>query len=215
MRRKRGGIIALEGIDGSGKSSQASLLRDWLNMRTDTYLTEWNSSEWVHDIIKEAKKKNMLTPRTYSLIHATDFADRYEKYILPMVKSGFIVVSDRYVYTAYARDTVRGNSLDWVRRLYSFALKPDLTFYIRVPAEVALKRILESRRQIKPNEAGFDIFPDQEPEEGFVKYQSAILDIYDSIAEEEGFIVIDGSRTPREVQTDIRKRVLEVYDGKK
>ncbi|MEM4147077.1 MAG: thymidylate kinase, partial [Metallosphaera sp.] len=133
----RGHIIAMEGIDGSGKSSQAKLLKDWLENKVDTYLTEWNSSDWIHEVIKEAKKKNLLTPLTFSLIHATDFADRYERLILPMYRIGFTVVSDRYFYTAFARDSVRGVNINWVRQLYSYAMKPDVTFFIRVTPEVA------------------------------------------------------------------------------
>lgn len=207
----RGHIIAFEGIDGSGKSSQAKLLKDWLEAKgVPVYFTEWNSSEWLHDTIKEAKKKNLLTPLTYSLVHATDFADRYEKYILPMYRAGFVVISDRYVYTAYARDTVRGLSLDWVKKLYSFAIKPDIVFYIRVPASEALRRLKENRRKIKPNEAGADIFPDLKPEEGFLKYQGAVLEVYDRLAPEEGFHVIDGTRDPKSIQMEIRQKVGEV-----
>ncbi len=210
----RGILIAFEGIDGSGKSSQASLLRDWMSKRRFTFLTEWNSSEWIHDIIKDAKKKGLLTPLTFSLIHATDFADRYEKYVLPMLRLGFPVICDRYVYTAYARDTVRGVSLEWVKKLYSFARKPDVVFYIRVPPEVALKRLLRSRRQIKPTEAGADVFPGLSPEEGFLKYQSAILEVYDKVSQEENnFVVIDGTKDPREVQNEIRRKVVEVWEG--
>ncbi len=209
----KGLLIAFEGIDGSGKSSQALLLKDWMSRRRFTFLTEWNSSEWIHDIIKEAKKKNLLTPLTFSLIHATDFADRYEKYILPMLRLGLAVICDRYIYTAYARDTVRGVSLEWVKKLYSFARRPDLVFYIRVPPEVALERLLRSRRQVKPTEAGADVFPDLPPEEGFIKYQSAILEAYDKVAKEEGFVVIDGTKDPREVQGEIRKRVMELWEG--
>ncbi len=210
LKGKKGFIIALEGIDGSGKTSQARLLRDWLSERGDTFFTEWNSSEWVHDVIKEAKKKNMLTPATFSLIHATDFADRYEKYILPMVKAGFIVVSDRYVYTAYARDTARGNDLGWVKNVYSFALKPDITFYIRVPVQEALSRLKDNRRFIKPSEAGDGMFPNLTLEEGFLKYQSMVAEVYDKVAEEERFVVVDGTMSPREVQTQIREKVGEV-----
>ncbi|AOL17279.1 dTMP kinase [Sulfolobus sp. A20] len=208
----RGMLIAFEGIDGSGKSSQASLLRDWLSKKKYTYLTEWNSSEWIHDIIKEAKKKNLLTPLTFSLIHATDFADRYEKYILPMLSCGFIVIADRYIYTAYARDTVRGVNMEWVKKLYSFAIKPDIIFYIRVPPEIALKRLKNARRQIKPAEAGADVFPNLTPEEGFLKYQSAITEVYDRIAEENGFTIIEGVRNPREVQKEIRRKVMEIWE---
>ncbi|ARM75626.1 dTMP kinase [Acidianus manzaensis] len=201
----KGLLIAFEGIDGSGKSSQAKLLKDWIEMRKDVYLTEWNSSEWIHDIIKEAKKKNLLTPLTFSLIHATDFSDRYEKYILPMIKSGFVVISDRYIYTAYARDSVRGVNIDWVKKLYSFAIKPDFTFYIRVSPEIALERIKKSKRGIKPQEAGYDIFPNLTPEEGFLKYQSLVVEVYDKISKENNFIEIDGNKTPREIQMEIRK----------
>jgi dTMP kinase len=211
----KGSLIAFEGIDGSGKSSQAVLLRDWLSEKRDTFLTEWNSSEWIHGIIKEAKKKNILTPITFSLIHATDFADRYEKYILPMLKTGFIVIADRYVYTAYARDSVRGVDINWVKKLYSFARKPDITFYIRVTPEIALGRIKKSRRQIKPTEAGSDVFPGLTPEDGFIKYQSAVLEVYDKIAEENKFFIIDGTLSPREIQQIIRKKVMEIWKEEK
>jgi len=210
---KKGVLIAFEGIDGSGKSSQASLLKDWIEMKRDAYLTEWNSSEWIHDIIKEAKKKDLLTPLTFSLIHATDFADRYERYILPMLKSGFVVICDRYIYTAYVRDTVRGVKLDWVKKLYSFAIKPDVTFYIRVQPEVALERIKKSKRKIKPQEAGADIFPELSPEEGFLKYQTLITEMYDKIAKDENFVIIDGNKPPKEIQMEIRKVVGEYIDN--
>lgn len=210
----RGVLIAFEGIDGSGKSSQATLLKDWVEMKRDAYLTEWNSSDWIHDIIKEAKKKDLLTPLTFSLIHATDFSDRYERYILPMLKSGFVVISDRYIYTAYARDSVRGVDINWVKKLYSFAIKPDITFYIRVPPEVALERIKKSKRKIKPQEAGSDIFPGLSLEEGFLKYQSMIIEVYDKISrEEKNFIVIDGVKSPKEIQMEIRKMVGELIDN--
>ncbi|AWR93644.1 dTMP kinase [Acidianus brierleyi] len=211
----KGSLIAFEGIDGSGKSSQTVLLRDWLLEKRDTFLTEWNSSEWIHGIIKEAKKKNILTPITFSLIHATDFADRYEKYILPMLKTGFAVIADRYVYTAYARDSVRGVNIDWVKKLYSFARKPDITFYIRVTPEVALDRIKKSRRQIKPTEAGSDVFPGLKPEDGFLKYQSAVLEVYDKIADENNFFIIDGTLSPREIQKIIREKVMEIWKEEK
>lgn len=209
----KGLLIAFEGIDGSGKSSQARLLKDWIDMKRDSYLTEWNSSEWIHDIIKEAKKKDLLTPLTFSLIHATDFSDRYERYILPMLKAGFVVVCDRYIYTAYARDSVRGVSLEWVKKLYSFAKKPDFTFYIKVSPEVALERIKKAKRKIKPQEAGADIFPNLPPEEGFLRYQGLIANVYDKISKENDFIEIDGTKTPREIQAEIRKIVGEYLDN--
>ena len=144
-----GKLIVVEGIDGSGKSTQISLLSHWL--RSQGYavaFSEWNSSPLVRDITRRGKKKRMLTPSTFSLIHATDFADRMESYILPLVKSGAIVCADRYAYTAFARDVVRGVSSDWVRNLYRFAIRPNVAFYFRVPLDVALGRIPGRRRAL-------------------------------------------------------------------
>jgi dTMP kinase len=203
----KGKLFAFEGMDGSGKSSQSALLRDWIAQSRDAYLTEWNSSEWVHDIIKESKKKELLTPITFSLIHATDFCDRYEKFVLPLMRIGYVVIADRYIYTAYARDKARGVDSKWIKELYSFAAKPDITFYIRVKPEVAYSRIKSQRQQINPQESGHDIFPELDQKNGFLKYQSMILETYDEIAEENNFVIIDGTRTPREVQMEIRSSI--------
>lgn len=138
-----GRLIVVEGIDGSGKSTQLSLLAQWLRLRGYAVaFSEWNSSPLVKETTRRGKKKAMFTPTTFSLIHATDFADRLERYIIPLLKGGAVVCADRYAYTAFARDTVRGVDRAWVRNLYRFALKPHLAFYFKVPLEIALGRIL-------------------------------------------------------------------------
>src|ERR1700722_1543095 len=126
----RGRLIVVEGIDGSGKSTQLHLLDKWLrHLGVQVFNTEWNSSEVVKEITSKGKKKALLTPTTFSLLHATDFADRYERNIAPLLRAGYVVLADRYTYTAFARDVVRGCSPNWVRRVYSFAAKPDAAFY--------------------------------------------------------------------------------------
>src|ERR1700684_1695098 len=137
--RHRGKLIVVEGIDGSGKSTQISLLAQGLRLRGFAVaFSEWNSSPLVHETTRRGKKKEMFTPTTFSLLHATDFADRLERYILPLLKAGAVVCADRYAYTALARDAVRGVDPAWVRNLYTFAIKPNLAFYFKVPLEVAL-----------------------------------------------------------------------------
>src|SRR5882672_10871954 len=148
--RYKGKLIVVEGIDGSGKSTQISLLSQWLRSRgVAVAFSEWNSSPLVRETTRRGKKKEMFTPFTFSLIHATDFADRMERYILPLLKAGAIVCADRYAYTACARDVVRGVGRQWVRNLYSFAIRPDLAFYFKVPLDVALGRILGGRDALK------------------------------------------------------------------
>jgi dTMP kinase len=121
-----GKLIVVEGLDGSGKSTQAHLLRRWLEIGGyRVYFTEWNSSPLVRNVTKRGKKEQLLTPTTFSIIHATDFADRFERQILPMLHAGYLVLADRYIYTAFARDAVRGVDREWVRNLYHFAVKPD------------------------------------------------------------------------------------------
>src|SRR5277367_4316623 len=148
-----GKLIAVEGLDGSGKSTQIRLLKRWLELEGyKVFFTEWNSSELVRKATRKGKKKKLLTPTTFSLIHATDFADRYERQILPLLKGGYLVLADRYVYTAFARDAARGCSPRWLRNLYSFPPVPAITFYFELPLEVALGRILEGRPSLKFHE---------------------------------------------------------------
>src|ERR1700757_5000401 len=141
-----GKLIVVEGIDGSGKSTQIHLLEKWLAYKgVSVFRSEWNSSEMVKEITSKGKKKGLLTPTTFSLLHATDFADRYERNISPLLHAGYIVLADRYVYTAFARNVVKGFSPHWVRKVYGFAVKPDISFYFKVPIDVAMNRILVGR----------------------------------------------------------------------
>jgi dTMP kinase len=208
--RYRGKLIVVEGIDGSGKSTQISLLSHWL--RSCGYavaFSEWNSSPLVKETTRRGKKKEMFTPTTFSLIHATDFADRMESYILPLVKSGAIVCADRYAYTAFARDVARGVGRRWVRNLYSFAIHPSLAFYFRVPLDVALGRILGGRDALKYYEAGMDLGLARDVEESFRIFQGRILDEYEAMAQEVGFHIIDASLPIEEQQRQMREIVVK------
>jgi dTMP kinase len=177
-----GKLIVVEGIDGSGKSTQIHLLAKWLRFRgLPVFMTEWNSSETVKEITSKGKKKASLTPTTFSLLHATDFADRYERNIFPLMRAGYIVLADRYVYTAYAIDIVRGCSQQWIRKLYDFAIKPDVTFYFRVPIDIATDRILSGRPKLKYYEAGMDLNLSNDPYESYRIFQSRIIDEYESM----------------------------------
>jgi len=207
--RFRGKLIIVEGIDGSGKSTQLSLLSQWL--RSQGYavaFSEWNSSPLVRDTTKRGKKKEMFTPTTFSLIHATDFADRMERYIVPMLKAGAIVCADRYAFTAFARDVVRGVSRNWVRNLYRFAMRPNLAFYFRVPLEVALGRILGGRDAIKYYEAGMDLQLSRNIVESFRMFQGRILEEYDQMATEVGFHIIDATGSIEQQQQQMREIVM-------
>jgi dTMP kinase len=208
--RHRGKLIVVEGIDGSGKSTQMSLLSRWL--RSQGYavaFSEWNSSPLVRQTTRRGKKKEMFTPTTFSLIHATDFADRLESYILPLVKAGAIVCADRYAYTAFARDVARGVSRRWVRNLYRFAIEPNLSFYFKVPLDVALGRILGGRDALKYYEAGMDLGLARDVEESFRIFQGRILDEYDAMAGEMGFHVIDATQSIEQQQKQMREIVIE------
>jgi dTMP kinase len=205
-----GKLIVVEGIDGSGKSTQIHLLEKWLRFRRlSVFMTEWNSSETVKEITSKGKRKGRLTPTTFSLLHATDFADRYERNIFPLLRAGYIVLADRYVYTAYARDVVRGCSHKWVCKVYNFAVKPDLIFYFRVPIDIAADRILSGRPKLKYYEAGMDLNLSNDEYESYRIFQSRIIDQYESMINEEGFTVIDGTDDIEKQQIAVRKRVQE------
>ncbi len=215
-----GKLIIVEGIDGSGKSTQLLLLRRWLESRGFHVLfTEWNSSELVRATTKRGKKTKSLTPTTFSLLHATDFASRLYHDILPPLKAGMLVLADRYVYTAFARDAVRGVSPAWARKLYNFAIRPDMAFYFRVPIEVAIDRLLKgTRAQLKYYEAGMDMGFSQDLVESFRIFQSRILGEYDKIVDEFGLITMDAQQpieTQQEHMRQVVSKALEDYKPKR
>jgi dTMP kinase len=212
--RHKGKLIVVEGIDGSGKSTQISLLSHWL--RSQGYavaFSEWNSSPLVRQATRRGKKKEMFTPTTFSLIHATDFADRLEGYIQPLLRAGAIVCADRYAYTAFARDVVRGVSSEWVRNLYRFAIKPNVAFYFRVPLDVALGRILGGRDALKYYEAGMDLDLSRNIEESFRIFQGRILEEYEAMSREMGFHVIDATKSIEQQQREMRRIFLRELGG--
>src|SRR5271170_2962158 len=200
-----GKLFVVEGIDGSGKTTQLSLLAKWLSAEGHrVFVTEWNSSALVKAATKTGKKKNALTPMTFSLLHATDFADRLLYKIIPPLKAGMIVLADRYAYTAFARDVTRGVDRQWVRELYSFGVKPDLTLYFRVPIDVSLDRLLARRVKLKFYEAGMDLGWSTNPAESFRLFQGKVLDEYDRIVNEYGLKVIDAVGSITEQQRLVR-----------
>jgi len=199
----------VEGIDGSGKSTQVHLLDKWLrSMDLKVFFTEWNSSDVVKEITSKGKKKALLTPTTFSLLHATDFADRYERNIAPLLEAGYFVLADRYIYTAFARDVVRGCSAQWVRKVYSFAAVPDITFYFRVPPDVAMERILEGRPKLKYYEAGMDLNLSNDEYESYRIFQSRIVEQYESMMQKDRFAVVDGTLDIEEQQELMRRHVM-------
>ncbi|MCX7887354.1 MAG: dTMP kinase [Verrucomicrobiae bacterium] len=208
-----GRLIAVEGLDGSGKSTQVYLLKRWLEVQgVKVFFTEWNSSVLVREATRKGKKRQLLTPTTFSLVHATDFADRYERQILPLMRAGFIVLADRYIYTAFARDIVRGCDPRWVRNLYSFAVAPDITFFFDTPLEVALGRILSGRPKLKYFEAGMDLKLADNEYESFKIFQGRIYDEYKKMVQTEAFVVMDGMLPVEKQQAMVRKYVEQHID---
>jgi dTMP kinase len=184
------------------------LLHQWLQGEGyGVVFSEWNSSPLVRDTTKRGKKRQMLTPATFSLIHATDFADRMEHNILPLLKAGAVVLCDRYIYTAFARDVVRGMDPQWVRELYSFAVKPTSAFYFRVPLDVAMKRILDGRSGVKYYEAGMDLGLSEDAEESFRLFQDRILAEYEKMVPEFELTTIDATLPIERQQVEMRQIV--------
>jgi len=212
-----GKLIVVEGIDGSGKSTQIDLLFKWLqSQRRSVYFSEWNSSELVKSTTRLGKKRKMFTPTTFSLLQATDFADRWENRILPLLKAGVIVVADRYAFTAFARDVARGVGRQWVRNLYSFAIQPDIAFYFRVPLDIAVDRILMSRAKLKYYEAGMDLGLSDNTVTSFRLFQQRIVDEYEKMITEFGFTVIDGTLPIQTQQQRVRRvsrKILQDWQG--
>lgn len=208
-----GALIVVEGIDGSGKSTQLYLLKRWLELGGyRIHFTEWNSSPLVKSATRRGKRRRLLTPITFSLLHAADFADRCERQILPLLHGGSLVLADRYIYTAFARDSARGCSERWLRNLYSFAPVPDIVFYFRAPREVAVNRILSGRPRLKYYEAGMDLNISYDRAESFRVFQGMIMEQYDKMIDTDGFVVMDGTQPVNKLQRGMRDIVRSRVD---
>jgi dTMP kinase len=209
-----GRLIIVEGIDGSGKSTQLDLLRKWLvNLGYLVVFSEWNSSPIVKGTTRRGKRRQLLSPMSFSLIHAADFASRTYAQILPALQAGAIVLADRYVFTAFARDSARGVSRPWLRQLYSFAVPPTLAFYFDVPLDEAMRRILVGRPELKYYEAGLDLDLSSDARESFRRFQDLIRCEYDAMVDEFGLIRIDATQTLVAQQQQMREIVRPHLEG--
>ena len=210
----KGTLVCVEGIDGSGKSTQLTLLRDWLkSCGKDVIFTEWNSSELICRTTKLAKKKNMLSPRTFSLLHAVDFADRFKQVIAPALKAGFIVLADRYAYTAFARDVARGVDAQWVRKVYDFAYKPDLAVYFDIDTKTSMERICFNRTP-KFYEAGMDLKLSNDPYESYMIFQGRVVKEYQKMVDEYGLVKLDALDSIHKKQQEIRSLLTKILNEK-
>ena len=203
----QGTLITIEGTDGVGRSTQVSLLKEWLEVQGYGVIeTGWTRSELMSETIGAAKAGHNLNQLTFSLLYATDFADRLEKIIVPAMKSGFVVLADRYIFTAFARSVVRGADPAWIRSVFGFALVPDLTLYLRVKVDTLIPRLMRNR-EIDYWEAGMDMHLGTDLFDSFRMYQTRLIRQYNAMSREFGFVEVDASRSIDEIQTRIRRRV--------
>jgi dTMP kinase len=203
-------LIVIEGTDGAGRTTQIQKLREWLAVESyGVVVSEWNTSKLMSPVIEKAKEGNLLNANTFSLLYASDFADRLENIIIPALKAGLIVLADRYTYTAFARDVVRGVSPVWVRKLYKFAPEPDAVFYLKMSCNSLLKRIIATSG-LDYYESGRDIGLSTDFYESFKLYQRRILAEYSKMAEEYNFVTINGQHSISTIQQQLRDKVGEV-----
>src|SRR5579872_2675113 len=202
-----GKLIAIEGTDGVGRTTQIQLLREWLEIKGYGVVeTGWTRSQLMQPTIELAKSSNTLNKLTFVLLYATDFADRLEKEIIPALKAGFVVLSDRYIYTALARAGVRGVDRQWLRNLYGFAIAPHLVFYLNIDVKTLSRRVLESRG-MDFWESGMDLKTGDDIYDSFRAYQNKLLREYSSMADEFHFRVVDARRPIDRIQDELRRQV--------
>jgi dTMP kinase len=202
-----GKLIAVEGTDSVGRTTQIQLLREWLEIKGYGVIeTGWTRSPLMQPTIELAKSSNTLNKLTFVLLYATDFADRLEKEIIPALKAGFVVLTDRYIFTALARAGVRGVDRAWLRNLYGFAIAPHLVFYLKIDVDTLIGRVLESRG-MDFWESGMDLKHGDDIYDSFRTYQQKLLREYSSMADEFHFRVLDARRSVNKIQDELRKQV--------
>jgi dTMP kinase len=203
-----GKLLVIEGTDGTGRSTQAAMLKEWLEIQGYGVIeTGWTRSKLVGQAITDAKAGHSLNRLTYALMYATDLADRMEYQIIPALKSGFIVLADRYIYTAIARGIVRGADPDWLRDLYGFAVEPDLVLYLQLGVQELIPRVLATGK-MNYWESGMDMNYGDDLYDSFVAYQGALIEQFDAMARTyRNFVTLDAREEPKVTQQRLRAAV--------
>ena len=208
-----GKLIVIEGTDGVGRSTQIALLKEWLEQKGHAVLdTGLSRSGLVGKGIKRAKEGHTLGRITLTLFYGTDFSDRLEHEIVPALRAGFVVLTDRYIYSLIARAIVRGLDPEWVRKVYSFAIKPDAVFYLKIGVDDLIPRVVFTRG-FDYWESGMDVYTTEDMYESFRRYQTSMLEQFDHLAEEYKFKVIDATPEPRKIFEKLRAGITKVLEG--
>jgi dTMP kinase len=204
---RTGKLIVIEGTDGCGRSTQAILLKEWLEVQGYAVIdTGWTRSKLVGQAITDAKQGHSLHRLTYCLMYATDLADRMEYQIIPALRSGFIVLADRYIYTLLARGVARGADKQWLRDLFSFAVEPDLIFYLQLGVNELVPRVLEAGK-MNYWESGLDMNYGDDLYDSFAAYQAGLIEQFNILSEEYGFHCLDARQDARAIQRQLRRAV--------
>jgi len=212
LREKKlpGKLVVVEGTDGVGRSTQIALLREWLEANGYASVeTGFTRSELAASGIKKAKRGHTMGDLTMNLFYATDFVDRLEKQIIPALRAGFVVLTDRYIYSLIARAQVRGVDAQWIRDVLGFALIPDVVFYLKIDLERLVPRVVNSRG-FDYWESGMDFLKGDDIYENYVRYQTALINQFDAMAQEYHFHVVDATRSMPEVFADLRDAIQTI-----
>ena len=232
LRPERARLIVLEGIDLSGRTTQVQLLRDWLSAQQyDVTTTAWRSSPLIADLLAQARTKSSLHPLTYSLLYCADHLDRTERVIKPTLAKGEIVLADRYIYTAFARDEARGLDQEWVRNLYRFSVEPDIVFYLHISSDEAVRRRIALQQQREKMQSEHNGHPKKQREkeqkkrrqaavplkplsvegtESFHAFEMKMYEKYQSMQKEFDFAVVEGGQSVDRVQAMLRRSVMRL-----
>ncbi|MCX8093644.1 MAG: thymidylate kinase [Candidatus Goldbacteria bacterium] len=226
LNELKGKLIVIEGTDGVGRSSQIMDLKEWLEIKGyAVVVTGWTRSPYIGKTIQKAKKKHTLNVYTFSLLYLADFGDRLIHEIIPALKAGYIVIADRYIYTAFIRSIIRGIDKDWIYKAYGFALIPDVVFYLKIGIKDLIPRILNSKNLEEEYwkkseilldywESGMDMRLGHDFYESFVNYQKKSIQYFNQMAKEFNFITIDASKKFSSVNKELKKHISNLLEIK-
>jgi dTMP kinase len=206
-----GKLIVIEGTDGVGRSTQVALLREWLEQNGyGTMQTGLARSALAAQGINKAKRGNTLSPLTMDLFYATDFVDRLEKEIIPALRAGFVMITDRYIYAPIARALARGADPEWIFAVYGFAIVPDAVFYLNADLDSIVPRVLASRANFDYWESGSDFLAGTDMYKNYITYQTSVIEQFDSMVGHFNFRVVDASRDVYPVFVELKSQIGEI-----